>query len=255
MQTIGATSLPVVNRPLQFASFSNSLLDVLPQHARRLLALHVEPVSLPSGRIILECEDLITHLYFPTTATCSLQALLEEGLAIEVAVVGQEGVIGLAALLGQRRSPNRVVVQSPGRFLRVRTELIKEQFDRNREFQQRTLRFTSTLLTIISQTSACSTRHSVKQRFCRWLLMVHDRLQSDNISVTQDFIGQLLGCRRASVTAVANDLQKTSAINHTRGNIRVLNRYPLEVNACECYKVNRQEFERFMASFCLSFST
>ena len=227
---------------------TNQILASLPRESQEYLAIHVFPVYLESGSKIYDYDQLIEYLYFATTATASLQALLGEGLAIEVAVVGREGVVGLEALLGNRRAVTRVVAQLPGEFLRIPLEIMRHEFNRNGVFQRLILLFTGTLFSVVSRNSVCSARHSVKQRFSRWLLTVHDRGGSDNIPLTQEFIAQLLGSRRATITLVAHELQNAKAISCSRGMTRVLDRKLLAELACECYHLNKQDLDRYTSS-------
>jgi CRP-like cAMP-binding protein len=224
----------------------NRLLIALSTEARARLSSCWQPVYLRSGKQIYDCDDPTPYLYFPTTATISVQSLLEDGLAVEVGIIGREGVLGLSTILGSNRAVNRAVVQSSGKCLKVRADWIQHEFARGGNFQRQTLLYTNALIKMISQTSACSRRHSVKQRFSRWLLSVLDRVNTDELPLTQDFISQLLGSRRASITGAANDLQRANAICYSRGNIQILNRFRLQETACECYMLIKEEFDRFL---------
>lgn len=222
---------------------NNQLLDALSPEAYGRLSPYLESAPLAARQVLYECEETISYVYFPTGAALSLLSLLEDGSAIEVGVIGSEGMAGVSVVLGSNWSANRVITQFPGTSLRARVEAVKAEFGRGGEFQRLLLGYTNSLLNLICQTSACSRRHSVEERFSRWLLMVHDRTRAIDFPLTQDFIAQLLGTRRASITMIATALQKAKAIRYTRGRIRILDRQTLEATACECYRLIKQELD------------
>ena len=216
---------------------ANKLLAALPPEALARLVPYLEVTRMAARQVVYECEEAINYVYFPTGSTLSLLSLLEDGSAIEVGVIGREGMAGINAVLGEARSPNRVITQFPGAGLRARVEVVKDEFHRGGAFQRLLLRYTGKLLHLVCQTSACSRRHSVEERFCRWLLMLHDRVGVTDFPFTQDFIAQMLGTRRASITTVAHALQQAAAIGYTRGRISLRDRPALEARACECYRL------------------
>ncbi len=221
---------------------NNHLFASLSGESQKRLRLHLEPANMSSGKLLFEHEEQLRFIYFPLTGTVSLQRILAEGMTIEIGVVGREGAAGVTSLLGRARAVNRAVIQSPGTILRIRTGLLIEELARNPPFQKQILVYSTALMNMISQLSACNRLHSVRERFSRWLLMVHDRVISSEIPLTQDFIAHLLGSRRASITEVANELKQLNAIQLSRGHIRIMNRPPLEASACECYRLLRKEF-------------
>jgi len=172
--------------------------------------------------------------------TLSIQTPLEDGSAVEVAIVGNEGLAGWSSLLGRNHASNRVVVQVPGQCVKVPADIVKREFLKGGAFQDQLFSYTESLFEQISQTSVCSRRHSVKQRLSRWLLMVRDCIRVDEIPLTHDFISQLLGCRRASISTAAIDLQRAGAIGYTRRRIHILNSSLLAEAACECYEAKRE---------------
>jgi CRP-like cAMP-binding protein len=206
----------------------------------------LELVRLPLGEVLYESGDQLQHVYFPTLAIVSLLYVMADGASAEIAVVGNEGIIGIALFMGGETMPNRAVVQSAGYAYRLQGQLLKEEFNRAGELQHLLLRYTQALLTQMSQTAVCNRHHSVDQQLCRWLLLSLDRLPSNELSMTQELIANMLGVRREGVTEAAGKLQSAGLIHYSRGHITVLDRPRLEARVCECYQVVKTEFDRLL---------
>jgi len=226
--------------------FQNHLLAELPEEGYQRLLPQLEPVVFELGTVVYQNAQHLEYLYFPTTSMISLLYTMADGMTAEVGLTGNEGVVGIALFLGGDSTPNQAVVQIAGEAVRISAKIVHEEFNRGEAFQQVLLRYTQALITQISQTAACNRLHDVEQRFCRWLLLSHDRVKSDKLEMTQELIATMLGGRRESVTAVAGRLQDEGFISYARGHITILNRKALEVAACECYGVVRTEYERLL---------
>jgi CRP-like cAMP-binding protein len=236
--------MPAAATPL--ASPPNRLLALLPPDDFRRLRSHLFPVVLTAGQAIYDSGRPVDWIYFPTTAVVSFVHTTESGATTEVGLVGNEGVLGLAVLLGARSLPDGAIVQIAGKALRSRGEIIAEEFWRGGAFQRLLLRYLQGLMTQISQTAACNQLHSVEQRLCRWLLLCLDRVESDELKMTQAFLAGMLGDRRESVTLAAGNLQSLGLIRYARGRLSMLDRAGLEARACECYQVVRTSIERLL---------
>jgi len=224
----------------------NHLLAVLPRPESERLLPRLELVPLPLGDALYESGDRLNHVYFPTTAIVSLLYELENGASAEIAVVGNEGIVGIALFMGGDTMPNRAVVQSEGHAYRLRGKLLKEEFNRAGALQHLLLRYTLALLSQMAQTAVCNRHHTVDQQLCRWLLLSLDRLPANVLSMTQELIANMLGVRREGVTEAARKLQDAGLIHYSRGRITVLDRPGLEARVCECYNVVRKEFHRLL---------
>jgi CRP-like cAMP-binding protein len=224
----------------------NHLLDALPADVLERVTPHLDDVSLSLGQVIYESGERLEHIYFPTTSIVSLLYTMENGTSAEIGVVGNEGVVGIALFMGGETTPNRAVVQSGGLSRRMRIGALKEEFRRGGPFQQLLLRYTQALITQMSQTAVCNRLHTVDQQLCRWLLLSHDRLDSNELTMTQELIANMLGVRREGVTVAAGRLQEAGLIRYHRGHITIVDRTGLEARACECYQVVRNEFERLL---------
>jgi CRP-like cAMP-binding protein len=224
----------------------NRLLAVLPKPERERVFPILEPVSLPLGEPLYESGDRLNHVYFPTSAIVSLLYELENGASAEIAVVGNDGIVGIALFMGGDTMPNRAVVQSAGHGYRLRGQILKQEFGRAGALQHLLLRYTLALLTQMAQTAVCNRHHSVDQQLCRWLLLSLDRLPGNELSMTQELIANMLGVRREGVTEAAGRLQEAGLIHYSRGRITVLDRPGLEARVCECYEVVRKEFRRLL---------
>lgn len=224
----------------------NQLLAALPAEEYARLLPKLELVPMPLGHVLYESGSELRHVYFPTTAIVSLLYVMNDGASAEIAVVGYEGVIGVALFMGGETMPNRAVVQSAGHAYRLKGQLLKEEFNRSGELQHLLLRYTQALLTQMAQTAVCNRHHSLDQQLCRWLLLSFDRLPSNELVMTQELIANMLGVRREGVTEAAGNLQRAGLIKYNRGHITVLDRAGLEARVCECYAVVRKEFERLL---------
>jgi CRP-like cAMP-binding protein len=224
----------------------NRLLACLPQEQLERLLPHLEHVSFALGEVIYESGGKQRYIYFPTTAIISLLYMMENGSSAEMGVAGNDGLVGIALFMGGDTVPNRALVSSAGDALRMQTKVLKEEFAQGGMFQRLLLRYTQALMTQMSQTAACNRLHSVEQQLCRWLLLCRDRLDSDELVMTQELIANMLGVRREGVTLAAGRLQETGLISYVRGRIRILDRGGLEATVCECYRVVKDEYVRLL---------
>jgi CRP-like cAMP-binding protein len=224
----------------------NRLLAALPADEWAQLQPHLEPVHLPLGRVVYESGTTLGHVYFPTTAIVSLLYVLADGASAEIAVVGNDGLVGIALFMGGESTASRAVVQSEGWSYRLAAPMLKSEFMRGGPMQLLLLRYTQSLITQMAQTAVCNRHHSIDQQLCRWLLLSHDRLPSDELRMTQELIANMLGVRREGVTEAAGKLQAAGLIRYSRGLITVLDRSGLEARCCECYEVVRRESARVM---------
>lgn len=224
----------------------NWLFHSIPEDAWTRLASHIEPVDLPLGKVLAESGCKMTHLYFPSTAIVSLLYALENGSSAEIAVVGNEGCVGVALFMGGLSTLSRAVVQSAGQGYRIKAGSIMDEFNRSGAVMHLFLRYTQALLTQMSQTAVCNRHHSLDQQFCRWLLLSLDRLQSNELVMTQELIANMLGVRREGVTEAALRVQQAGLIRYARGHITILDRTGLEQRTCECYQAVKTEYERLL---------
>jgi CRP-like cAMP-binding protein len=224
----------------------NHLLAALPGEESARLFPHLELVTMPLGETVCESGIPMRHVYFPTTAIVSLLYVMEDGASAEIAVVGNEGIVGVSLFMGGETTTSRAVVQSAGHAYQLQGQLLKDAFFRAGPMQRLLLRYTQALLTQMAQTAVCNRHHSVDQQLCRWLLLSLDRLPSDELTMTQELIANMLGVRREGVTEAAGKLQRAGLIRYRRGRITVLDRPGLEASVCECYKVVKKEFERLL---------
>jgi CRP-like cAMP-binding protein len=224
----------------------NRLLAALPAAELARLAPHLERVSLPLGAVIYESGAEQGHVYFPASGIVSLLHVMNDGAAAEIAVVGNEGVVGIALFMGGETTPSRAVVQSAGSAWRLEAARIKAEFARGGPLQRVLLLYTQALITQMTQTAVCNRHHVLEQQLCRWLLLSLDRLPSNQLVMTQQLIANMLGVRREGVTEAAGRLQADGLITYSRGRINVLDRAKLEKRACECYGVVRRESDRLL---------
>jgi CRP-like cAMP-binding protein len=222
----------------------NSLLAAIPRMANRRLLLALEPVTLRFGEVLYEPGTTIRHVYFPGAALVSLLTLADGHLALEVGLIGREGMVGIPLVLGHALSPVRALVQGSGSALRMAAAPFLKELRGNPALQRELYRYTYALMAQISQTAACNRFHVVEQRLARWLLMSHDRVKSDRFRMTHEFLGHMLGVRRVGVTKAAQALQSRQLISYRRGDITVLNRPGLEAAACQCYEVVKDMHDR-----------
>lgn len=226
----------------------NHLLAALPDEPWQRWLPQLELVQLPLGKVIYESGGTLSHVYFPTTAIVSLLYVMENGASAEIAVVGSEGVIGIALFMGGGSTPSRAVVQSAGTGFRLSAQTIKDDFSRSGPVMRLMLRYTQALITQMAQTAVCNRHHSLDQQLCRWLLLSLDRLTGNELTMTQELIANMLGVRREGVTEAALKLQRAGLISYVRGHIAVLDRPGLERRTCECYAVVKNEYNRLLPS-------
>jgi CRP-like cAMP-binding protein len=239
--TNGTTTVSSLHTPKQ-----NHLLDALPAGDYERLAPHLELVPMMLGDVLYESGVQLRYVYFPTTAILSLLYVMEEGASAEIAIVGNEGILGISLFMGGETTPSRAVVQSAGHAFRLKAALLKNEFGRFGPTMHLLLRYTQALITQMAQTAVCNRHHSVDQQLCRWLLLSLDRLQTNELSMTQELIANMLGVRREGVTEAAGKLQDAGLISYKRGQITVLDRPRLEARSCECYQVVKTEFDRLL---------
>jgi CRP-like cAMP-binding protein len=224
----------------------NHILNALPPAERERLFPHLKLVELPLGTVLYESGDTLRHIYFPTDSIVSLLYVLENGASAEISIVGNDGAIGVALFMGGETTTNRAIVQSAGSAYRLTGRRLKKEFDRHGEMLHILLRYTQALITQMAQTAVCNRHHSVDQQLCRWLLLSLDRLSSNQLTMTQELIANMLGVRREGVTEAAGKLQKLKVIRYRRGQITVLDRPQLEQLSCECYAVVKKETDRLL---------
>jgi CRP-like cAMP-binding protein len=224
----------------------NSLLSVLPASVRDRWLPHLELVEMPLGKVLYESGATLSHVYFPTTAIVSLLYVLENGASAEIAIVGHEGILGISLFMGGNSTPSRAVVQSAGQGFRLKAGFLEEEFSKAGPVLHLLLRYTQALITQMAQTAVCNRHHSLDQQLCRWLLLSMDRLQGDELVMTQELIANMLGVRREGVTESALKLQHAGLIRYVRGHITVLDRGGLEKRTCECYAVVKKEYDRLL---------
>lgn len=225
----------------------NHLLAALPPSEFERIAPDLELITLKLGEVLYESGGQLNHVYFPTDSIVSLLYVMEDGASAEIAVVGNEGILGISLFMGGETTPSRAVVQSGGLGYRLRAQQLKQEFNRAGPMMHLLLRYTQALITQMSQTAVCNRHHSVDQQLCRWLLLSLDRLPSDELTMTQELIANMLGVRREGVTAAAGKLRDAGIIQYSRGHIKVLDRAKLEVQVCECYAVVKKEVDRLLS--------
>ena len=233
--------------PAQYLTRENQLLEVLPDSVFRRWLPRLEIEELPLGRILYEPGTTMNYVYFPTTAIVSLLYEMEDGDSAEIAVVGNDGMIGISLFMGGNSTSNRAVVQSAGRSFRLDANFFKAEINKGLDsVLQIFLRYTQALITQTSQTAVCNRHHSIDQQLCRWLLLSLDRLVGEELTMTQELIANMLGVRREGVTESAMRLQRAGIIRYARGHITVLDRSALELRTCECYAVVKKEHDRLL---------
>jgi CRP-like cAMP-binding protein len=224
----------------------NHLLAALHAAEYERLLPDLEPVAMPLGDVVYESGGRLRHVYFPTTSVVSLLYVMKDGDSSEIAIAGNEGLIGIALITGGDTTPSRAVVQCAGEAFRMPPRALKLEFDRGGPVQRLVLRYMQALITQMVQTAACNRHHTVEQQFCRWLLLSIDRLPANELTMTEGLIANMLGVRHEGVTGVARILQAEGLIRYEGGRITVLDRPGLEARACECYAVVRKEFDRLL---------
>jgi len=224
----------------------NHLLAALPAEDFARLQVDLELTPMPLGMVVYESGGHMSHVYFPTTSIVSLLYVMASGASAEIAVTGNEGLVGISLFMGGESTPSRAVVQSGGNGYRLKADSLKREFETGGHLQHLALRYTQALATQMAQTAVCNRHHSVDQQLCRWLLLSLDRLESNELVMTQELIANMLGVRREGVTEAAGRLQRDGVIRYSRGHISVLNRPRLEARVCECYAVVKTEYDRLL---------
>jgi CRP-like cAMP-binding protein len=227
---------------------NNRILDLLPHNDYERFLPHLEPVRLISGKILYMAGDKVGHAYFPLGGMLSLVSTTESGDATEVGMIGNEGMAGLPIILKASATPYQITVQLPMNAMRVKSEVVRTEFNRGGALQDLLLRYTQAMLTQISQSAACNRFHSVEERLCRWLLTSRDRVNSNSLQLTQEFLSQMIGAPRSSVTAVAGALQRAGMLHYYRGKIQIINPEGLKATACECYTFITEEISQLFAA-------
>lgn len=222
----------------------NHLLAALPAAEFERLKPHLELVHLPLGDVLCESGGRLSHVYFPTSTIISLHYILENGASSEIAGVGNEGMLGISLFMGGDTTPSWATVQTGGFSYRLKATIMMQEFNSGGPVQRLLLRYAQALITQISQTAVCNRHHTIEQQLCRWLLLTLDRLNSQELIMTQELIASMLGVRREGITEAAGKLQQANIIRYRRGHITVLDRAGLEAHVCECYDVVKKEFER-----------
>jgi len=225
---------------------ANRLLAALPRDSFEALAPHLDLVPMPLGEVVYESGGEQRYVYFPTTSIVSLLYVLADGSSAEIAVTGNDGLVGISLFMGGETTPSRAVVQSAGRGYRVRGDVLRKEFESGGAMQHLLLRYTQALITQMTQTAVCNRHHTVDQQLCRWLLLSLDRLPGDELTMTQELIANMLGVRREGVTEAAGKLQAQGLIQYRRGHIKIVDRAGLEARVCECYAVVKKEYERLL---------
>jgi CRP-like cAMP-binding protein len=224
----------------------NQLLMALSAEQYQRLAPHLEPIKLPLHQVLYGPGEPVDYVYFPSNAIISLVFTTREGATVEIGIVGREGMVGIAAILGGDSMLNTTVVQISGNALRIKASFLKAEFDRDSALRNLLLRYIQASFTQVSQQAVCNRLHSLEERLSRWLLSIHDCLRQDEFTMTQEYIAEMLGSRRSGVTVAAGTLQKAGIIYYRRGNIKILDRSKLEATSCECYSIIRAECLRLL---------
>jgi len=232
--------------PVAVDKSSNHLLAALPDKEWLRWEPHLQVINLKLGQVLYESGGKMEYVYFPVNAIVSLLFVLENGSSAEIAVVGNEGIVGISLFMGGETTPSRAVVQSAGRCVRLSAHVLKSEFRDSLPVMHLLLRYTQALLTQMTQTAVCNRHHSLDQQLCRWLLLSMDRLTGNHLVMTQELIANMLGVRREGVTEAAGRLQKAGLISYARGKIEVIDRPGLEARTCECYAVVKKEYDRLL---------
>lgn len=226
----------------------NRLLAAIPDEEYQRLLPYLEFVHLAKNKIVYEAGDTTRHAYFLTSGMASLLSITEHGEMIEVAMVGNEGMIGIPIVLQVNKTPHRVLVQIPADAMRIKADLLRAEFNQGGQLHHLLLRYTHALFAQLALSSACNHFHTIEQRLARWLLVTRDCVKSDTFHLTQEFLSLMLGAPRTSITTIAGALQKTGLIRYSRGKITILDRQALEETACECYEIIKEEIDQFIAA-------
>ena len=236
-----------MSTPVELAPAHNRLLAALPAEVFDRLRPDLEPAAMPLGKVLYESGTELEHVYFPVPGCIvSMLYVMEDGASAEIAVVGDEGMVGIALFMGGGTTTSRALVQSGGQAFQLKGSALKREFDRHSGLQLLLLRYTQALITQMSQTAVCNRHHTLQQQLCRWLLLSLDRLSTNELSMTQELIANMLGVRREGVTEAAGKLQARGLIRYGRGRITILDRPGLEAQVCECYAVVKKEYDRLL---------
>jgi CRP-like cAMP-binding protein len=227
----------------------NKLLAALSANAYKRLVPHLEPVDLPLGEILYHQKHRIEYVYFPRYAVVSMVNIFEDGSMVEVGVIGREGMVGTSLLSGDDMSPHQAIVQLANGGLRMKAGVFKRENEGNGEFNNVLRRYSQALFSQVAQTAACNRMHPIVERLARWLLLMQDRIESDTLQLTHEFISTMLGARRAGVTLAAGRLQAANIISYTRGKVTILDQQRLEEASCECHKIVRDEYNRLLGKY------
>jgi CRP-like cAMP-binding protein len=222
----------------------NRILAALPADEYERLRPHLKPVMLEYRQVLYEPRKIIQYSYFPDDAIISMVSSLMDKTVVEVGLAGREGMVCVATFLGVNTTPHQGMAQGQGSAMRIKASVLREEFKRGGRLQDLLLRYTQAHLVQIAQTSVCNRLHALEARLCRWLLMIHDRVDGDEFQLTQDIISMMLGAQRTGVTDAAGALQKRRIISYSRGRIAILDRHKLEEATCECYWIVREEYDR-----------
>jgi CRP-like cAMP-binding protein len=225
---------------------ANRLLAALPEADLRRFLPHLEAVEMPLGDVLYEAGTVLTHVYFPTTAVVSLLYVMRDGGSAEIAIIGNDGLVGISLFMGGGSTPSRALVQNAGQGLRMPADLVRREFEGSRHVLHLFLRYTQALITQMTQTAACNKHHTLNQQLCRWLLLTLDRYQGNELTMTKQLIANMLGTSGEVMREGAHKLQKAGLIAYDKGRIRVLNRPGLEKRSCECYGVVKTEYDRLL---------
>lgn len=225
----------------------NQLFGAFPEDVRARISKHMKPVSLKLGQTVCEAGGVLTHAYFPEGCVLSLLTVLENGSEIECANIGREGAFGLFAAMYSRVSYSRCAVQLEGPMLKCEIQPLRFEFQKSAHMQDLFVSYSETLLSQVMQTVACNSLHSVEERMCRWLLMMHDRAEGEDMTYTHEFLARMMGANRTSVTHAAQSLQNQGLIRYRRGMMQVVDRAGLETASCECYAIVKARFDAFLS--------
>ena len=225
------------------SSQTNNILAALPGSALEKFARNLRPVQLKVGDVLYEPEERIEHVYFPTEGVISLLTAFGDGATVEAGVIGREGMLGTAVVMGAKTTPHQALVQADGHALKMAAHDLKATLEGDGLLLDLLLHFTNALFTQVAQTAGCNRAHSLEQRLARWLLLTHDRVEQNEFAITQDFLSRMLGVRRAGVSVAANTLREMRAIDYRRGKVVVLDRSGLENASCECYSIVKAEYD------------
>lgn len=229
-------------------AFANRLLAALPRQEYERLSSHLEVAHLKPGRILYNAGDVVRYAYFPMGGMLSLLSTTADGRVVEVGIIGNEGMSGIPIILRTELAPYQVTVQLAANAMRIRGDKLREELGRSRQLETMLLRYAHMIMIQIVQSAACNRFHTVEERLCRWLLICRDRVQMDTLSLTQEFLSQMLGVQRTSITMIASALQEKGLIRYSRGKIYITDRSRLEASSCECYRLVRKELAHFLAA-------